>query len=122
MISTNTTLVLGAGASIAMGYPTGGQLRDELLKLADSDRQGFSVAAGLFGPSHPSIHEFVDAFRQSQMYSIDAFLARRPAFTEIGKRAIAAVLLRCEQASSLDKWQHDDGWYQYLWMLAPTEN
>lgn len=115
MISTNTTLVLGAGASLAMGYPTGRGLRDALLQITSQDQQEFAIGAGLFNLGPPSIHEFVDAFRQSQMYSIDAFLARRPEFTQVGKQAIAAVLLKCEAASSLDRWNHADGWYQYLW-------
>ncbi len=115
MLPANTTLVLGAGSSIALGYPTGEALRRELLRLVDTDLLGLSIEAQLRAPDQASLQEFVDGFRQSQMYSIDAFLARRPEFTEIGKRAIAALLLRCEQNSSLDRWQHEDGWLQYLW-------
>ena len=113
MISTNTTLVLGAGASIAMGYPTGGELRLELLKLTNVDKRQFSIESGLYAAGEEHLQGFIDAFRRSQMYSIDAFLARRPEFTDIGKRAIAAVLLEREAACSLDRWNHEDGWYQY---------
>lgn len=60
-------------------------------------------------------HSFVDAFRASQAYSIDSFLGRRTEFTEIGKAAIAYILLSCEQKANLTHdTANDDHWYQYL--------
>lgn len=115
MLKTNTTLVLGAGASIAMGYPTGAGLRSKILELTSGERMEFSIRAGLMTSTNPSLYELVDAFRKSQMYSIDAFLSRRPEFTDIGKMAIAAVLLECEKTALLDSCEHPDGWLQYLW-------
>lgn len=115
MLRNKTTLVLGAGSSLGMGYPTGAGLRTAILELADPERLQFSIQAGLFSPDGVALREFIDAFRMSQMYSIDSFLARRPQFTEIGKRAIAAVLLERERASQLDRSTHKDGWMQYLW-------
>ncbi len=115
MLKNKTTLVLGAGASRAMGFPTGAGLLAAIHDLVTVDRQPFAIQAGLFNPDGTALHEFIDAFRGSQMYSIDSFLARRPQFSDIGKRAIAAVLLECEKASSLDRCTHADGWMQYLW-------
>lgn len=48
-------------------------------------------------------------------YSIDAFLARRSEFSEIGKRCIAYVLLSCEKREHLfSEIPTKDHWYQYL--------
>jgi hypothetical protein len=86
------TLVLGAGSSTLMGYPTGGELRAEIIGLIAPEKLELTIAAGL--KKHgDELYGFVDAFARSQMYSIDAFLARRPEYVDIGKRAIATCLL-----------------------------
>ncbi|PRH81509.1 hypothetical protein C6N40_11875 [Arenimonas caeni] len=48
------------------------------------------------------------------MASIDAFLARRPEYQEIGKRAIASTLLSRESWMRLTRDPGDDDWYYYL--------
>lgn len=109
MLGNRTTLVLGAGASVAFGYPLGDELRQKILEVRNRD--SLLRQAGL--PSR-KLREFVDTFQQSQMASIDAFLARRPEFGEIGKRTIAALLLEAEQKVSISGCVHEDRWYQYL--------
>ena len=122
MFRRKITLVLGAGASISLGYPTGASLRKEILSLASPPFQELVEAAGLqtLGPSH--LTEFIDAFRKSQMYSIDAFLARRSEFTKIGKQCIAAIILNHEAKSKPDRIDYEDGWYQYLWNKISTSS
>jgi hypothetical protein len=48
------------------------------------------------------------------MESIDSFLARRPEFSEVGKKAIAAILLHKEYAIQLESCEHEDHWYRYF--------
>jgi hypothetical protein len=110
MIERKTTLVLGAGASAAFYYPIGSGLRKSLIGL---HTRGVSFAAG-FKPDLADLHEFARTFEGSQMVSIDAFLARRPEFSEVGKRAIAASLLGIEDHALLFNTKHVDNWYQHL--------
>lgn len=113
MFTTKIALVLGAGSSLAMGYPLGSDLRRKILSLTDAAKLNFRISTGLQGKPE-ELWQFVEAFSKSQAYSIDAFLARRPQFADIGKHAIAAILLSCESAERLHKTDHPDHWYQYL--------
>ena len=122
MRRTRTTLVLGAGSSCGFNYPTGANLRKEILSLASPVYRDLVTQAGLLQFKKPNLTEFIESFRKSQMHSIDAFLARRPEFVHIGKQAIAAILLSCEQGSRLDKPEYVDGWQQYLWNKISTES
>lgn len=104
-----TVLILGAGASHGYGFPVGSQLRQKILELRN-DGEASNIM--MFGQG--AIRNFVDAFRAAQTYSIDSFLGRRPEFIEIGKAAIAYILLACEQEADLNSDANNDHWYQYL--------
>lgn len=109
-------LVLGAGASLAYGYPLGGALRTKIIELSEITALRAGIVEDSFYKSDVEIlTEFQQVFRGSQMYSIDAFLARRPEYSEIGKKCIAAVLLQLESEHNLFSEGADrDHWYQYL--------
>jgi hypothetical protein len=117
----NITLVLGAGASHAMGYPVGSGLRRKILDLCIVERQFFSIQAGLYHEDG-LLPRFIESFGRSQMLSIDAFLARRPEFSEIGKRSIAALLLEVEDEQRLLNIEHQDHWYRYFFNKFAAEN
>ncbi|MGV8898077.1 MAG: hypothetical protein ACOH2B_02365 [Burkholderiaceae bacterium] len=126
-----TTLVLGAGASMPYGFPSGVKLREWLCNpVALRDLQAKFYER--------DIAVFCETFLHSGMLSIDAFLARRGAhslyqpyeevlmgqrtFSDIGKAAIALKLIECEKHDSLFKVE-EDHWYQYLWAnLADSLN
>jgi hypothetical protein len=112
-MTPSTVLVIGAGASVAMGYPSGEQLRAEIIESTAAKYAPKIIASNRSIEPHYLV-EFTEAFRNSQMNSIDAFLARRPEYSDVGKRAIAAVLLDCEKAETLHSCSHSDKWYQYL--------
>lgn len=121
MTISKTVLVLGAGASRAMGYPTGAELRQCLIDLGDHPRRHIAEAAGLL--QRPEfLDSFVDAFKRSQMNSIDAFLARRPEFSEIGKHALATILLSFEDKRKLSNCEHDDHWYRYFFNTVSADS
>jgi hypothetical protein len=114
--SSFKVLVLGAGASLAYGFPTGGELRQLILNFSEDSADNAGIITNAHGLIDPrAFEEFKTAFRKSQITSIDAFLGRRPQFSEIGKKCIAAILLRCERANALfSEAPEKDHWYQYL--------
>jgi len=104
-----TTLVLGAGASCSYGYPTGRQLRNKIIAaVGDLD-----LMESITLRSKADLRIFRTKFSQSNDFSIDHFLAANPMCVEIGKIAIAKVLLECEKPSELYE-DHQDHWYAYL--------
>jgi len=126
MIETKTLLIVGAGASVPYGYPTGKELRDELCdpdQLADLARSYFRV-------DERGLTLFCEQFLASQLLSIDAFLAKRGddhigiqssylcqtfgTFADCGKFAIANRLIKRESLINLLE-PEEDHWLQYLW-------
>ncbi|MDR3406164.1 MAG: hypothetical protein P4L99_27000 [Chthoniobacter sp.] len=116
MIANSTTLILGAGASQPLGYPTGAELRQKIIDgigiepYLDAQRR---IAAQDFGNSSIKIetyNRFKNRFRRSHVLSIDAFLAEseNAQYSEVGTVAIAAALLTCEYP------QRDPDWYADL--------
>lgn len=121
--------ILGAGASIPHGFPSGAELKKRILinvsNAANSDyrRAGFS---------ENEVREFNDAFGRSQVDSIDFFLSNKgnEKFAEIGKFAIAYEIMARESHSELfgsqdhdagahylteDRIAFHEGWYRHLW-------
>jgi hypothetical protein len=118
------TLVLGAGASYAYGFPLGSKLRQRILTLPDSTaKKAGIIRERTEKRDRRNFAHFQTNFLHSQMYSIDAFLGRRPEFGEIGKKFIAAILLQCENSDLLFREEPErDHWYQYLFnQLAQRE-
>lgn len=119
MLATKTVLVLGAGASYPYGYPLGSGLREEILSLPRTVAgkkvlyEAGITSSKMMNEGPEAVLSFLDAFKKSQMYSIDAFLARRAEFSEIGKQCIAVVLLGKESEGRLLN-QAEGHWYQYL--------
>lgn len=114
MISRNTVLVLGAGASCSYGLPVGSKLRDLILDIPEDelDKVPNGNGSSIILPGRGA--EFLKAFRRSQYYSIDAFLAMRGEFVEVGKHAIAMTLLPRESPGALLDSNVGDHWYRHL--------
>lgn len=113
MIRKKTVLVLGAGASQPYGYPTGKQLRSNIISncsvLTNPGALGKQLAN--MGYSNDQIWNFCREFHRTTNKSIDAFLERRPEFMELGKVAIAQELIRCESEYTLF---NPNEWYSHL--------
>src|SRR4051812_38344733 len=114
MILDRTVLVLGAGASVDYGYPTGPSLRRELIRdLGDQSGGGGLVKTlGYSGFSSELIQTFRDALLQSAVNSVDELLEHRLELVDVGKAAIAWNLVRRERMESLFTAEHN--WYQHL--------
>lgn len=122
MITESTVFILGAGASVPYGYPSGKQLRWDICK-------NFVNRIISLGPIHhhpePEVkvilekaRPFCEAFFKSSTSSIDLFLNRNRDFSEIGKMAIVASILEAERGSRFredmpDEYKSQD-WYSYL--------
>lgn len=117
MISTVTAFVLGAGASVPFGFPTGAQLRSRLCSEIFKDSHLFSLLRQC-GQGEARILSFREEFELSGIHSIDSFIAYRPEYQEIGELAIAAALLPLESSAKLRSVENkygDGGWYQMIW-------
>lgn len=115
------TLILGAGASLAMGYPTGAELRQEIINR--TLEHSSVICSRSLNIHEDQLEDFVNEFEKSQMISIDSFLARRTEFSEIGKRTIAALLLERENKKLLIRNENNDNWYLYFYnQVAASES
>jgi len=119
MITNKTVFILGAGASQPFGYPTGRELRDNILTNLMSPHQANNICwknrydrFSKLGFTEKDISKFRDEFSRSTLYSIDAFLENRPDFNEIGKIAIADTLIPYEDEGRL--FATEKNWYSYL--------
>lgn len=113
--------MVGAGASVPYGFPTGAKLRTEIIDLVETA----SAASTHKGEVHTLIEElcgtqlladFARDFKDSPRESIDIFIGGRPEFAGVGKLAIAAVLCGYERGVNLYgfKERTDDDWLQSL--------
>jgi hypothetical protein len=120
MIKEPTVFILGAGASHPYGFPTGAELREQIIGNFVSDFEHYlqtSTDRPLpLATWTERVKEFVQKFDESATRSIDLFLARNPEFAEIGKWAIVLQILKAERHSCfrehIQNREHD--WYVYL--------
>lgn len=128
MIKTKTTMILGAGASAPYGYPTGAELKEAIIQLANSICMADQATAAsfkgvrvhseliecartmftnqiafddktLFG-NREKHQEFLHSFQFDQSSNtIDRFLYDHSEFEEIGRFYAVLVLLICQYAN-----------------------
>ena len=115
MITKKTLFILGAGASIPYGFPSGAELRGILCGLDGGGNALFGTLAAMEIHSKSALRNFARDFRLSKQASIDAFLAKRADLAEIGKICIAAELCRRESVDILFRTPNEDDWHQTLW-------
>ncbi len=133
----STVFILGAGASIPFGYPSGRELVDQILKTLNPNyfhdfsfkskdimtgkivlhplRQSFTDYSLYLkhGFTKELISGFETALNNSFKDSIDSFLISRKDFYEIGKFAIANCILQCEIPNEFQF--VTQSWLRYLW-------
>ena len=127
MIKTPTTFVIGAGAGVPYGYPTGEQLSRIIMGDENSFISGpvanrrMKKVASTIGPlvSQLSLKgtEFAalqTALRYASPLSIDALLMQREEFVDTGKLAIAAALLPFEQSDNAALFPMSGDWIGHL--------
>lgn len=115
MIHARTVFVLGAGASIPYGFPTGAQLKAVICRdAAGPDTMLYSLMRGC-GFSEAELGDFCSALALSGLPSVDSFLELRQEYMEIGKVAIAAALIPLEAPERLADSSGGKDWYGYLY-------
>lgn len=104
-----TVIVLGAGASVHLGYPVGATLCDKILRnTEDPSAVCFTQLCEMgFDPDH--IWKFHEEFAASGASYIDEFLAKRQEFIEVGRAAIASELIKYEDQHKLRC--RENNWY-----------
>lgn len=115
MITKNTVLVLGAGASCPFGFPIGQELVKIIIKDLFPGTLLRKILSG-HGFVDDEIGNFRNALLGAQPASIDLFLEHRPDFEGIGKEAIAGSLLPYEHLNVFEKMllENKNNWYRYL--------
>jgi hypothetical protein len=87
MLTKKTVLVLGAGASIPFGFPSGQKLlRDIVKETAEPKRTCLGEVLLQCGFNESYIKAFSSALLKSQRMSVDAFLEHRQDFWKSVKR------------------------------------
>jgi hypothetical protein len=114
VITKQTVLVLGAGASFPYNYPLGAALLESIWGEYLGDKwTDFYQACGV---NRSEREELRSELLLSQKASIDAFLEHRPEFLKVEKIAIALALLSCESfALTESPSARGKGIYHYLY-------
>lgn len=115
MIKASTVFVLGAGASMPYGFPSGAVLRQHICSSAQEGDQMVQHLHAELGIDPAETGDFAKVFFRSNVASIDTFLAKREQFVEIGKLAIAFHLCLKENPDDLLNANNDDHWYHAIW-------
>jgi hypothetical protein len=113
MLTRRTTFVLGAGASVPFGFPTGLQLSKEMVENLSPNGRVSNDLIRHCGFTEAEILDFKLAFFYSGKNSVDAFLEHRTEFMKIGKAAMASVLIRYEIPEDL--FRYENNWLRYLY-------
>ena len=121
MIEKNTVFILGAGASVTYGYPTGFQLSQEIkVSLQNINTRLPEIQEGLLpmfnklGYDIKELTEFYKCFLGAATDSVDKFLENRPDFEMLGKLLIAYFLKRKENSHQLFIGLQESNWYALL--------
>ena len=126
MIKKHTVLVLGAGASVPYGFPTGHELKWQIIGAAHNRQvqpyQDIRRAIAACKVNEDTLKEFGRALQHSGSRSVDDFLEYRMDFLDVGKIAIASALVRCEKLARL--FPQDGDLYQRIFaaLKAPRDH
>jgi hypothetical protein len=116
MIGRRTVLILGAGASVDYGFPTGRKLLLDICRNTNKDKSLFHFLNRTMGFEAEKIQQFQEALLNSQAPSVDLFLENRREFEELGKAAMGASLISYESFDAFNR-EKRDGWYEFLFSL-----
>ena len=101
MIKRKIVFVLGAGASIPLGYPSGEDLKTQLVQRLSNGDPLWSTVRAIPTLHDAELQELRNALQFSGAQSVDALLEHRGDLQLVGKASIAALLLEYEDKSKL---------------------
>ena len=117
MISTKTVLILGAGASAPYGFPLGRPLLNQICDELSPERHPNLLHQVLIDLGHTAsnIGDFRNDLRYFDPGSVDEFLEKNTDYMDLGKLAIACVLIPFEDEKRLFPPYASGGhWYKQL--------
>ncbi len=106
-------LVLGAGASIPYGYPSGRELAQRISRTGWAAESAEMQVLGRLGFSAAQVKSFQSEFRRADM-SIDEFLNAQQHFGKLGKALLAMHIISYEASDRLTSPERSH-WYRFLW-------
>jgi hypothetical protein len=112
MIHRPTVFVLGAGASMAYGFPSGSELGTEIAEALDSQTSVLYKRLFDNGIDREQLNAFPRLFRESSRDSVDGFLQSRTEFRDMGKMAMVLTVGVREIEKNL--FPKEDDWLKYL--------
>jgi hypothetical protein len=128
MISENTVIILGAGASKPYGYPTALELREEIIYKFLPQYDTYMREYDISWDSHKNNYikifsQLIDTFKKSSTSSIDLFLSRNPSYYVTGKYIIAFLLAKHEVESKFreDITERKYDWYSALYNILTND-
>jgi hypothetical protein len=123
MIPRRTVLVLGAGASVPYGFPTGRGLLINVVRSLRNEGGTLQIILSALGFELGEIRTFAEELDRSMQPSVDAFIENRPEFMNIGKAAIVGTLVPSEDEGKLLVRGEQMLWYEYLFnKMAENRN
>ena len=114
MLSKRTVFVVGAGASVPYGFPTGRDLVTEVLSCLSGSNNHRAFLEQECEFTRHDLNRFRDELLRSGKNSVDAFLEHRPDHLNVGKAAIAYVLIQKELEERLFALGQTN-WLRYLY-------
>ena len=114
MITKQTVLILGAGASYPCGFQSGRELCDMIVDDHSSDLPRRMSETGF---TQEELDNFKSEWRKSLFLSVDAFLGSNKGFMNIGKAVMAYFLIKCEREDNLYTTANIQNWYKYLYSM-----
>ena len=94
MITTPTVLVLGAGASVPYGFPSGLELLEQINGNLEYLNHSWWNIIERLEVTREEVSYFLQELLFSGQPSVDAFLEHRSEFLKVGKLVIALAIFR----------------------------
>jgi hypothetical protein len=127
MLTAKTLLILGAGSSIAYGYPSGRDLVAKIGTELPSDARRLIGEAEGHSDKVRDCRVFAEAVRNADPVSIDAFIARNSdQYGNTGLFAITYYMLKAEADAANVQYHatrpEDDDWRKFLFECLTEGN
>ncbi|MFN0133647.1 MAG: hypothetical protein ACKVW3_14105 [Phycisphaerales bacterium] len=120
MITLKTTFIIGAGCSIPFGFPSADELHWKIIDLLENAQRRHELAEAV-EREESFVNEFRFALQHANCFSIDRFIEGCPEFLNIGKAAIASVLLPREiELQLVSRESAPEHWLRYIWDKMQT--